>query len=130
MAKKQTRKKQPAPKKKRRRPASPPPPFVEPVDAPATIVDAAATTPDVVSPILTFVREPVGGSTALVTVLITRTETLLGSIRWDQKYRQYAFRPGVRTLYTIRALADIQAELQLLMNQWAMKYGRALRPLS
>lgn len=71
------------------------------------------------SEILLFEEQPSGTKTANVSVLAKRTGEYIGSIRWNIIYRQYCFYPSSdQRPHAIRALADISAQLQSMMNEW------------
>ena len=71
------------------------------------------------SDILAVEIVPVEGQSTLTVVLsVQRTGAPLGSIRWDGKWRQYAFTPAPDARYASRCLNDINRQLRALMRGW------------
>lgn len=76
-------------------------------------------TPVTLSAFLTFEPQPMAGrTTAIVTVMLTRTSKALGVIRWDKIFRQYCFYPVPKGVFNGRCLTDILAQLRAMMAQW------------
>ncbi len=78
---------------------------------------------NVSSEFLRFDHETTDLDTSVVSVIAKRTSALLGQIRWYAPWRQYVLYPNVETLFNARCLADIQAQLVAMMDEWSKARG-------
>ncbi len=73
---------------------------------------------------LAFHEEPSENATAVCTVLAKSAGAILGQIRYEVKFRSFAFFPASGASFTHRVLADVQAQLVVMADDWARANGK------
>lgn len=76
------------------------------------------------SSMLAFQEEASENETAVCTVLAKSAGTILGQIRYEVKFRAFAFYPAAGASFTHRVLADIDSQLVLMADDWARAKGK------